>query len=500
MTTTQTVTNTHLAVATLAMAGATAIALVAAPTGNDQNMVVAQLNDEQNCSAVRTEFQVSSPSANPGKFKRIIFRCPATPEKRVNLSTARFETREALLERAARWCRARRRCVAPTPSVQNTGSLTVSIDNDTPLATNLMMGEFARPVAKFRLTAGEAEDLNVNELTVSFNMNREVTSTLRNVVLYDGEAVLATASMPLSSFNNASVRQAVFRGFNLVIPRNDSKVITVKVDVSPYEDSLRSGYSFQPFMMNGDTDIINAGVQLSVLARGAQSGELLGADRVGFIANGLGTFAWSHVRQMRADGTPVTQLLPVFGHVNANEFVVYRTKLTVAWASDTPSGSAAASMAQTVGKFIVSNQANLGNYSATVKAVNFDISTTISNSRENQATRAMNVYKDSMATTPLATTQWYWFFANPNFGSTAFRDSSFTDVEIASGESKTFFVTLDTVDASTNNYLNLNIRDSHSVDGYKYYGILWSDGETEGEYGIVAHDNLLPLASKTFTY
>lgn len=115
---TKTVTNTHIALATLAMVGASAVALIAAPMNSSENAQLAQVNDAAPaiCAPMRTEFSRPSPRTNPGKFKRIRYRCPGTPNQQSSITTARYETREALSQRAARFCQSRRKCAAPAPA------------------------------------------------------------------------------------------------------------------------------------------------------------------------------------------------------------------------------------------------------------------------------------------------------------------------------------------------------------------------------------------------
>jgi len=159
---------------------------------------------------------------------------------------------------------------------------------------------------------------------------------------------------------------------------------------------------------------------------------------------------------------------------------VYRTKITVAFASDTPTGLGSKSSAQTVAKITIANASNVGNYTATVETMNFGISTSVSNT----ADRELKVYKDSVGTTALATTQWL-AAGNQNFGNTAI--TTFTDVEISAGATKTFYVTLDTTDASTNNTLSINVEAND---------VIWGDGSSTGITNLYG----LPLTAKTISY
>ena len=161
------------------------------------------------------------------------------------------------------------------------------------------------------------------------------------------------------------------------------------------------------------------------------------------------------------------------------------------------------SSSQTVSVVNVTNTANSGGYTATVKAMNISLSTTISNAAT--VDRNLNVYKDSTNTTALGTTTYLdttMAVAGDSYTNTNFLNGDITDVEISSGSTKTFYFTLDTTDATTNNTLSVTIPAYHSSkygatasDGA--YGLVWSDGLTTT---IVASDNILPLIYKTLSY
>ena len=114
----------------------------------------------------------------------------------------------------------------------------------------------------------------------------------------------------------------------------------------------------------------------------------------------------------------------------------------------------------------------------------------------------MTVYKDSLATTALATSN---FAAAEKFdgtgpsgsvaaASTRIAESDFTDVDIASGASKTFYVTLDTSDAASTKSLSIRIPAGTASSNL---GFLWTDGVSTS---LTAMGADLPLLYKTFTY
>ncbi|HBV58351.1 MAG TPA: hypothetical protein DEB73_03795 [Candidatus Magasanikbacteria bacterium] len=397
-------------------------------------------------------------------------------------------------------------------TLQNTyiataGSLTVAIDSDTPLPTNLLMGAPDQTLAKFKLTADPSENINITELVLSNAVMSGATGTLSNIRLYDengvqiGQAINAFNSAQTSNtLSTTTYAGANFSGFNYVVPANQSKVITVKADLTTYQDLgvTATGKAFQLALVP-DYDGTTSGVQLPITATGAQSGAT-SVIAVGNFTATSDTAGTTTPLTLEANGT-TTQVAAVTGQVRANEFVLYRVKLAIAWASDAPSGASSPNAAQTIAKFTIQNMANAGGYVATVFAVNFSISTTISNT----ADRVLTIYKDSLSTASLGTTT---FITGATIakvmGNTNFVDGNMTNVEISSGSSKTFFVTLDTTDAASTKSLSITIPNSHvsmavSGTGATRYGILWGDG-VSGSTTIVGNDRQLPLAQKTLTY
>lgn len=388
--------------------------------------------------------------------------------------------------------------------ISSVGSITVAVDADTALAANLLMGAVDQNLGKFKLTASNAENLNITELVVSANLSANATGTVRNIRLVDESgAQIGSASQSLSSGTTSTYANAKFSSLNLTVPKGQTRVVTVKADITPYEEGgfTTTGQAVQFAILNGDTDTSTTGTQLALTGTG-QSGTALTTSEMTFTSN--------------AGSSPVTtvgngnasQLTANTAQTRANEFVLYRAKLNLAWAGDTPTGLSGQSAAQTIAKFVVTNQANVGNYSATVNYVNFSLSTTISNT----ADRVLKVYKDGLATTPVWTTS---FDANGgttpvtsfvNTGNTdAHNGSLFTDVDISSGATKTFYVTLDTTDATTNKTLSVYIPSSHTgkyagnrAAAGTVYGFVWSDGVTNNIAGL--DNQQLPLQPKTLTY
>ncbi|OIO52182.1 MAG: hypothetical protein AUJ11_00800 [Parcubacteria group bacterium CG1_02_44_65] len=331
------------------------------------------------------------------------------------------------------------------------GTLTITTDSDTPVADQLLMGSTDNPVAKFKLTASTAENIEVSEIIVGDTVSSAATGTITNLKLYDGDTAI---SGPVQFSSSATTTYALARfPVSLTINKGANKVLTVKADVNTAGAGATSAstHTFAMLVINGIASTE------SVTARGVSSGTSL-------------TVAGANLFYGAA--TTVDQ--------TGSEFKAYKTKIIVAWASDTPTGASVGSASQLIGKINVTNVANSGAYSSTVELMNVTISSTINNT----AVRALKIYKDSVSGTALATTN---YVAGTSWGASAITDANFTDTEIASGATKTFFLVLDTSDAANTKALSINIAAAQ---------IEWTDGVTAS----ITDLSSLPLLSKTFTY
>ena len=348
-----------------------------------------------------------------------------------------------------------------TMYIASVGNLYISDDADTPVAQQLVMGAADQEVARFKLEASASENLDVTQLVISDSVSSVATGTLQNIKIYDGTTLIA-GPVQLDTTNATTTHaHAVFSGFTLTIPANGNKIITVKADVSPASAGAVSGstHTIKMLVDNGIT------ATETVTVKGAQSGTVLttAADTIDYYSSTDPT-------------TDVDQ--------EGNAMTVYRTKVTAAWASDSPSGARVGSSAETIAKINIANSANAGNYTATIKYVNLALSTTISNT----ANRAMNVYKDNLSTASLGATSWL-AAENRNFSNSEYTDAGLTNVEIAAGATKLFLFTLDTTDGNTAGDFSLSVNMEAGDIG-------WDDSAGT----TITTCNSLPLISKTLTY
>lgn len=347
------------------------------------------------------------------------------------------------------------------------GNLTITAAADTPIAQQQLLGTTGVEFAKFKLAAGAQEDINITQFVVQDDMstgfggagNKNATGSIKNLKLYNGSTLLASVAA-LDPTQNTATPNAVFTGFTLTVPKNQNITLTVKGDLTSYDEGGIQSSTHRIFMPT-----------LYVCGSSCP-----GTDPVTAIGAGSGFSISSTSLDIGAD-TDV--------RVNGNYMDLVRAKLTLAHAADSPSGAASAASEQTVAKFVATNSANVGNYSVTITKLNFAISST-SNSTTNTST--LNVYKDSVSTANLLVTTNYGL-NQATYVDTVLGNLS-TSLEIASGSSKTILVTLETSDGGFTSSDTLSVGMAAAND------IVWGDGAST----VYQTVDTLPLAGKTLVY
>lgn len=336
--------------------------------------------------------------------------------------------------------------------ISSSGNLSLIIDSSSPIAQQLIMGATDQTIAVFKLTADSAENINVTKIVLNDLMVNAGTGTIMNVKLFDGGTQIGSTVSFAAEY--ASTTYAVFSGLSLAISAGADKVITVKGDINTFDGGGVSGSTHEISIYPTYN-----GVNEPITAQGASSGTTVTGSKLDI------------------GGDSDVQ-------VRAGQMTVYKAKITVGFASDTPSGAAAGGDDMTVAKINITNSANAGSYAATIKTLNFAISQTgISNTGD----RELKIYKDSISGGNLLVTTSWLASGNQNFGDTVITDAGFTDVEISAGSTKTFYITMDTQNAGTNDTLFINM-----VAG----DVEWSDGSVSS----ITTVNSLPLSVKTLMY
>jgi hypothetical protein len=285
-----------------------------------------------------------------------------------------------------------------------------------------------------------------------------------NIKIYDASnnSLIGGPVMLDTTSATTTYVHAVFNNISVSIPANDSKIIVVKADIGTAADGASGGstHTFALLTTNGTS-------AETIVAKGAQSGVVL-------------TTSGATLKHYSSSDTATAV------DQSGSQMTVYRTKVSAAFASDSPTGAGVGNASQVIAKINITNSANVGNHTAIIKYVNLALSTA---NISNTATRTLTVYKDSTSTTALGTTTFdlSWTPTQANFHNTDMTNAGLTDVEIASGATKLFIFTLDTSDAGTTDSLSVNMAASD---------IGWNDSAGT----TITTVNSLPLQAKTLTY
>ncbi len=346
------------------------------------------------------------------------------------------------------------------------GVLTVKASSETAASTNYLMGMLDQHPGVFTLCADPFEDIRISQIVLSFWHNGEGASKLpTNIRLTDwdtgkpiGQSVAQLGTVV--NGKNTMLPQyghAVFEGLTHSIPRGICKDVVIEVDFATYEAGgfTTTGQQIVPAILASYSNTL--GKDLSITAVGLTSGRTITPTVV---------------------TNPNWKVPGAYGNMGT----LYRTKLITSWAADTPAGKASPNGGQITGKLVVTNLANSGTYPSTIETLNVNLATNI---KPLATPRVLTIYKDSLATAPLTM---YVFKPGQMFGATAIKPADFSDVMIASGTSKTFYVTLDTSEAKGGDSLSIQVNSG---------GVEWSDGVSQD---LSAMGSDLPLAWKTFVY
>ncbi|PIR66898.1 MAG: hypothetical protein COU51_01460 [Parcubacteria group bacterium CG10_big_fil_rev_8_21_14_0_10_36_14] len=365
------------------------------------------------------------------------------------------------------------------------GNLTVDESADTPVAQQLVLGSTGASLAKFKLSADAVEDITVTEFTVAQDMStgfgvisgphftsaRSATGSIKNLKLYNGSELLTSVSA-FDSTNNSQSAIATFSGFTLNIPKNQNVVLEVKGDLSSFSDGGVPSSTHRLFVPT-ETKPSTKAVDNGVVAVGAGSGISMSGAALDFLG-----------------GTQTTADDSVYG----SYMDLVRAKLTLAHASDSPSGSSAPSTEQTVAKFVATNSANAGSYSVHLYKMNLEVSS-VGASFPVSGTVNLKVYKDSISgSNALITTDFNGSWANATqfYSTNVQTDAAFTDLELAAGSSRTIVVTINTSQSG------FSANDTLSV-GVAANDLMWNDNSGDRSYDYYVVDTL-PLSGKTLVY
>lgn len=397
-------------------------------------------------------------------------------------------------------------------NIATNGSLRVTQNGSTPTDSQMTLGSTEQVMVKFTLAEeSNAEDILVTKFVVADSMTANTaqpfnaTGTLRNLKLWNGDTLLGTIASLDSTTYNTSVPLAVFDlsglvGGGLTVPKGGNIVLTVKADLTPWSEGGSSSTTHKLMVLGGGSSTNwTTGQCGGVSAAGPSAGDW-DCTTAGFqdavVATGKGSgFAISQPNATASAGLVIGSTTgSVSGSANGNTMDALRAKLTVAHASDAPSGLQTKNSEATVAKFVFTNTSP-GGYSITLKALNLDMNSSGISTPLGGTQPVLKIYKDSIdATNQLASSS-----MNLTGGAfvqdTQMTDANFTDLEIAANSSRTVIVTLDTSnsDITANDTVSVGIQTAGTGPTNP---ILWSDGAATS----LTEVNSLPLTGKTLSY
>lgn len=343
------------------------------------------------------------------------------------------------------------------PAPLSKGGLTVADAVEIVAPSQFVMGQVNQKIFRFKLVAGDAEDVSVTQLPISFNTkgndNYETSDkylgVVKNIRLYDGDVQVGSsvaALMKSAPQAAPGIGQAVFSKLKVAVKKGTSKTLTVVADISASPD-IYSGVQFTP--------------QISPLWKYTSDS--------------------ATVTAVDSSGLPVTVAGDSQTNIKGKMHFVYKTVISVAHAASAPSGAASKGTGQVVAKYVVSNSANVNNQAATIKVISPELTTSIV--IPDSASRVLKVFgSPQLMNSKVLTSKTY-------VGSSSGKPEKgpLEEVVIEPGTSQQFTVTFDSVDAYANNTLKVDLTQGD---------IVWSDGVSESINWV----NSLPLAGKTLIY
>lgn len=141
-------------------------------------------------------------------------------------------------------------------TVAGTGTLTVGVDTSVPAARQLVLGSTNATLGQFRFTADNNEDIRLDQLTVTASSS--VTSgpaTFKNLTLWDGSTQVASGLSLTASTTTAFTSTFSIPSGSVIVPKNTTKVLTLKGDVATYSESPSSVAAAYSFRIAGAVDV-----------------------------------------------------------------------------------------------------------------------------------------------------------------------------------------------------------------------------------------------------
>lgn len=301
-------------------------------------------------------------------------------------------------------------------------TLTVSASSDTPASQTLVMGTTGVELLRFRLEFNAQEEVWLDTVTIKDEMSSLQNGSLKNFKLMNG--MVEYAGVSALSIQNSSATFGEFGGEITQWPKGNYAVtLAVRADVTAYADGGMVSFGHR-LVVTGATATTKSGAKVKV--------------------------------QIASNNQPA-----------GNPMTIRRAKLSVAWAADSPSGVLPANNGLVIAKFVATNGANVGNYSASVDRIIMAVNP-VNMTLGSQNT--IRVYADSVYGPLLATYSYISGYQTLDFKDWGLPNGSMSKLEVASGTSRTFLVTMDLAGVSW------KLPAGNIWVGITNQGVQWSDG------------------------
>lgn len=124
--------------------------------------------------------------------------------------------------------------------VASAGTANVTVDTSIPPAQQLVLGATGATLGQFRLTASNNEDIRVDQVTVTIISGSGTgPATFKNLRLFDGSTEIGMGTAVTGTTPTFTSLFTIPNG-GIVIPKNGTKILTVKGDVSTFTESPTS--------------------------------------------------------------------------------------------------------------------------------------------------------------------------------------------------------------------------------------------------------------------
>jgi len=142
-----------------------------------------------------------------------------------------------------------------TVTVAGAGTANVTVDSSIPPAQQLVLGATGATLGQFRLTASNNEDVRVDQVTVTIESGSGTgPATFKNLRLFDGNTEIAMGTAVSGSTPTFTSLFTIPNG-GILIAKNGTKTLTVKGDVSDFNESPLSNNQAYTIRIAAASDI-----------------------------------------------------------------------------------------------------------------------------------------------------------------------------------------------------------------------------------------------------